>query len=92
MFIVLLILGKAARLILQLKIGLGVVRAGELEERVEVKLGDCLFLVEVQLFEDVHDAVLDGGESKYLHADVVDNLAFVEVGEAWMQFGARIGL
>lgn len=40
-------------------------------------LGDCFLLVEVELFENSHDAVLDGGKAKDLHADVIYDLALV---------------
>jgi hypothetical protein len=92
-FIVLLIFGVAAGFVLELGIGLHVIAAGKLEERVEVELGDGFFLVEIQLFKDRHDAVLDGGEPKDLHADVVYDLAFVEISEGWRQLGlSTIGL
>jgi hypothetical protein len=48
-----------------------------------VVLGDCLILVEVELFEDSHDAVLYGGKPKDLHADLIDDLALVEIVLGW---------
>ena len=51
-------------------------------------LGDGPILVEVELFEDGHHAVLDAGKPKDLHTDVVYDLPFKEISlflrEYWL--------